>query len=698
MSDFSIGIDAKSLNSHHVSEFEDSNEFFLVRRGQTFTLNVETSDSSLLLDQFYPKDVYLVYPQGGTSTTLLIAAKSFRMTSRKATTLSITVTLDPRSTPIASPAKISVIIEQAKGPVRRRRSSTGDDSASKLAAIESEERTFSILSDKEMVVLFNPWCKEDLVYMEGEDRLKEYVMRERGRIWWGGKASRAWYFGQFEPQCLLALIEIMKDVRMEDRVSPISIARVLSYRVNDKVLEGNWSGDYSGGSTPTSWTGSAKILNKFVQSAQVVKYGQCWVFSGLLTTLCRTAGIACRSVTNYVSAHDAKNTDRKELEMTGGYNRVVDVYLDEKGNVLDDVTNDSTWNFHVWNEVWMQRPDLASGNYGGWQAVDATPQELSEGKYQCGPCPVFAIKSGKPVKYDSMFIFGEVNADYVVRQRQADSSYKEVSRDTAHVGKFISTKKVGSNGRDDLTLEYKHSEGSIEERIAFKSIGHGIGGAPAPVNPDLSVVFDLKDIQVGQDGQGVLKVNSKAKETRTFSVAIHGYLLRYNGVRIGKLFTTQAEGIAIAAGENTEFDVTVSQEYYEGSIFDKVMVQSYTYVKVAETGETSVNIDIAHFKTEPPMIELPITVKVGELFDIRVKYINSLKKATLTDLTFELSPIRGVTKGFEKVITDFLAPGKAIDEVVPLSIAKIGQHELDFDLTCNQLGSNPVSMTIKVEN
>ena len=135
------------------------------------------------------------------------------------------------------------------------------------------------------------------------------------------------------------------------------------------------------------------------------------------------------------------------------------------------------------------------------------------------------------------------------------------------------------------------------------------------------MVFDLKDIQVGQDGQGVLKVNSKAKETRTFSVAIHGYLLRYNGVRIGKLFTTQAEGIAIAAGENTEFDVTVSQEYYEGSIFDKVMVQSYTYVKVAETGETSVNIDIAHFKTEPPMIELPITVKVGELFDIRVKYI-----------------------------------------------------------------------------
>ena len=38
------------------------------------------------------------------------------------------------------------------------------------------------------------------------------------------------------------------------------------------------------------------------------------------------------------------------------------------------------WNFHVWNECWMARPDLQAG-YGGWQAVDATPQETSDGIY-----------------------------------------------------------------------------------------------------------------------------------------------------------------------------------------------------------------------------------------------------------------------------------------------------------------------------
>jgi len=37
-------------------------------------------------------------------------------------------------------------------------------------------------------------------------------------------------------------------------------------------------------------------------------------------------------------------------------------------------------NFHVWNDAWMARPDLPKG-YGGWQAIDATPQELSDGQY-----------------------------------------------------------------------------------------------------------------------------------------------------------------------------------------------------------------------------------------------------------------------------------------------------------------------------
>ena len=38
---------------------------------------------------------------------------------------------------------------------------------------------------------------------------------------------------------------------------------------------------------------------------------------------------------------------------------------------------DSIWNYHVWTDIWMARPDLPKG-YGGWQACDATPQETSD--------------------------------------------------------------------------------------------------------------------------------------------------------------------------------------------------------------------------------------------------------------------------------------------------------------------------------
>ena len=66
-------------------------------------------------------------------------------------------------------------------------------------------------------------------------------------------------------------------------------------------------------------------------------------------------------------------------------------------------------NFHVWNEAHMARPDLPTG-FGGWQVLDATPQEESPqgGGYRLGPSPRQAIKLGQRMNYDVEFVISEV--------------------------------------------------------------------------------------------------------------------------------------------------------------------------------------------------------------------------------------------------------------------------------------------------
>lgn len=58
----------------------------------------------------------------------------------------------------------------------------------------------------------------------------------------------------------------------------------------------------------------------------------------------------------------------------------------------------------------MSRPDLPDG-FGGWQALDATPQEESPqgGGYRLGPSSVRAIKLGQRMNYDVEFVISEVS-------------------------------------------------------------------------------------------------------------------------------------------------------------------------------------------------------------------------------------------------------------------------------------------------
>ncbi|KAM9682151.1 protein-glutamine gamma-glutamyltransferase 2 [Dama dama] len=328
----------------------------------------------------------------------------------------------------------------------------------------------------QFTLLFNSWCPADAVYLDSDEERREYVLTQQGFIYQGSAKfikNIPWNFGQFEDGILdicLTLLDInpkfLKNPGRDcsRRSRPVYVGRVVSAMVNcnddQGVLLGRWDNNYGDGISPMFWIGSVDILRRWKKDGcQRVKYGQCWVFAAVACTVLRCLGIPTRVVTNYNSAHDQNS------------NLLIEYFRNEFGEIQSD-KSEMIWNFHCWVESWMTRPDLQPG-YEGWQVLDPTPQEKSEGTYCCGPVPVRAIKEGDlSTKYDAPFVFAEVNADVVDWIRQADGSLHKSINHSLVVGLKISTKSVGRDEREDITHNYKYPEGSLEEREAFKRANH----------------------------------------------------------------------------------------------------------------------------------------------------------------------------------------------------------------------------------
>nr|XP_008113745.1 PREDICTED: protein-glutamine gamma-glutamyltransferase 4 isoform X2 [Anolis carolinensis] len=286
-------------------------------------------------------------------------------------------------------------------------------------------------------VLFNPWCKDDSTFLPGDAQKNEYVLNHIGTLYTlANVPGSEWTYGQFEEgilDCCLYLLDKSKLVAKERR-DPVKITRAMSALVNKEddegVLEGKWKLKKScdGHTCPHSWKGSVPILNEYYKTKKPVKYAQCWVFSGVLTTILRCLGIPTRSVTTY------------------------DAGVDKDGNLKIEHPDDTVWNFHVWNDVWMKRPDLPDG-HDGWQAVDGTNQKPSLGIYRCGPASLKAIKKGEiDLDYDTRFLFAAVNAEYTVK-----------------IGTRIITRSL-CEGKpfENIMDDYKFPEGSIERTKALE--------------------------------------------------------------------------------------------------------------------------------------------------------------------------------------------------------------------------------------
>ncbi|XP_063310997.1 protein-glutamine gamma-glutamyltransferase K [Pelobates fuscus] len=481
-------------------------------------------------------------------------------------------------------------------------------------------------SSLKVYLLFNPWCRMDAVFMDNEAWLQEYVLNENGRIYYGTEyqiGERSWSYGQFDKGVLDAVMYILDrgGLSPTSRGDPISVTRVVSALVNSMddngVVAGSWADDYPDGVNPVAWVGSVDILLRFHQTGSSVKYGQCWVFAGVTTTVLRCLGIPGRTITNFASAHD---TDK---------NLTFDVYFDENMKPLEDKNSDSVWNYHCWNDCWMTRPDLPPG-YSGWQAIDATPQETSSGTYCCGPSPLLAIKNGLVnIKHDTPFIFSEVNSDKVFYQRMANGQFKKVHVEERAVGHCISTKAVGSNAREDITYLYKYPEGSAEERNSVRTAAQ-YGNKPMAVaepltSDDIVMTVESQDgVLTGSDINVRVLLNNRSSSRRSLSLTMSVAVMYYNGV-CKESFKNDTRNVSINPGETKSVGMLVSYNEYRTHLLDQAAMMLTVSGIVQETSQKLAKQHTFRIRTPDLAITVHGEAVVGQQITAEIKFQNPLE-------------------------------------------------------------------------
>ncbi|XP_022079686.1 protein-glutamine gamma-glutamyltransferase K-like [Acanthaster planci] len=484
---------------------------------------------------------------------------------------------------------------------------------------------FRIKLEAGIYVLFNPWCQADEVFLHKEELRQEYVLNDMGMYFYGTDhytGSSPWYFGQFESGILECVVRLLEDSKKQPATysNAIEVSRQLSALVNAQdeggILVGNWSGKYEDGTEPTAWSGSASIFEEYTRTGLPVKYGQCWVFGGLLTTALRAIGIPARTITNFSSAHD---TDA---------NCLIDYHYDADGKSLG--TADSVWNFHVWNDAWMARRDLPKG-YGGWQAVDSTPQEQSDYVYRTGPASLTAVKSGQVFfSYDTKFVFAEVNACKVKWLISKDYSEppKIIDIETDAVGTRILTKAVGKMEREDITRQYKPEEGSIFEYLSLftaDKYANTLKKLISEAGQDTSLEIGLpEDVLIGKDFvvQAKLKKTCPVEELRSVTLVITCNTMYYTGVKANPVFES-ADSVDIKDAEAVrEWKVKASN--YLPKLVDQANLHFDITIFVSETNQ--VVTKGADFRLVKPdlEVEVPKTVTAGTEFTASVKFTNPL--------------------------------------------------------------------------
>ncbi|NXT51961.1 TGM4 glutamyltransferase, partial [Pluvianellus socialis] len=671
---------------HHTDAYNIKN--LVVRRGQPFQLQVSFSRELRADDKL--------------ALRFGIGEKPMKI---RGTLLS----LNPRREPDFSGWQISIVKSSGKECLLSVTSSPSAPVGKYTLNVKTGSNIYKPESD-DVYLLFNPWCEDDVVFLADEAQRKEYVLNDTGYIYVGSAYSiynRPWNFGQFEEFVLDACMYLLdkSNLRLSSRRDPVSVSRAMSALVNANddsgVLLGNWSGNYDKGTSPLDWIGSVSILQQYYKAKKPVCYGQCWVFAGVLTTVMRCLGIPSRCVSNFNSAHDTDENLR------------VDIYLNEFGEKLNRMSLDSVWNFHVWNDVWMKRADLPSG-FDGWQAIDSTPQEQSQGIFQCGPCPLKAIREGDVyLPFDSKFVYAEVNADkvyWIVRKVNGKEKYVKINTETQGIGVNISTKAVGKDEREDITSQYKFPEGSEKERQSMQKAtsfirpsGMGMRARFASTVPAYDAeskpgvlretvsktglqleITNTEPLYPGNPLELAITVKTSTPGSWTIDLAGSCQLQSYTG-KVEASLGYVKETVMLEGNSEAKIPLKIAADSYMKTLSlveDEVLVHIAAIAEVQETNDKLTNETTMRFEYPPITVQMPEMAQLNQEFACAFIFKNKL------NVPLDNCKLLVEGLGIFKMATfdqGDVKPGRIIKSEVICTPTRVGEKKIVAKLTSDQI-------------
>ncbi|XP_078064650.1 protein-glutamine gamma-glutamyltransferase K-like, partial [Mustelus asterias] len=224
-----------------------------------------------------------------------------------------------------------------------------------------------------------------------------------------------------------------------------------------------------------------------------------------------------------------------------------------------------------------------------------------------------------------------VNSDKVYWQRQQDGTFQKVLVQKKAVGHKISTKAVGSDGREDITESYKFSEGTDEERIAVETAcRHGSRPdtyADQWTASDVEVKVHTDDgIIMGSDFAVTISVANTGSECRSLTLYTQAVVMYYTGVAKGT-FKKDKRDVLLEPREVKEVRLVFRDADYLEYLVDQAAMMFSVSGRVRETGQAIVNQHTFRLRTPDLRITPLGDACVGKTMKVEIVLTNPLPKS-----------------------------------------------------------------------